>query len=370
MKHRHWGLLVSFVLAVLLPLMVTIWYLWAVSIDQYASTTGFTVRKEEAANASDIVGGLAQFAGGSTGSDTDILYEFIQSQELVNTIDARLDVIGHYSAYWGRDPLFSLWPSADAEDLLWYWQRVVRISYDQSSGLIELRVLAFEPDYAQKLAQAIVDESQKMINALSAQAREDAMRYARADLDDAVVRLKKAREALTSFRTRTQIVDPESDLQGRMGVLNNLQQQLAQALIEYDLLVGGINPSDPRLEQAQKRIQVIRERIAAERANFATDHGELGQVGEDYPNLIAEYESLTVDREFAEETYRASLAAVDVARANASRQSRYLATYVRPTSAESSEFPRRFMLAGLTALFLVLGWSIIALIYYSIRDRH
>ncbi|MGC9371090.1 MAG: sugar transporter [Paracoccaceae bacterium] len=369
MKRRHWGLLAGFVLFVVIPLAATIWYLWAVSEDQYASTTGFTVRQEEAADASDILGGLAQFAGGSTGSDTDILYEFIQSQELVKAIDARLDLVGHYSAHWDSDPLFSLWPSADAEDLLWFWRRVVHISYDQSSGLVELRVVAFDPDYAQSVAQAIVAESQKMINALNAQAREDAMRYARADLDDAVERLKKAREALTAFRTRTQIVDPESDLQGRMGVLNNLQQQLAEALIEYDLLVGSTNPSDPRLAQAQKRIQVIRERIAAERENFASDNVELGQVGEDYPTLIAEYESLTVDREFAEETYRAALAAVDVARANASRQSRYLATYVRPTLPESSEFPQRFVLAGLAALFLFLAWAILALIYYSIRDR-
>ena len=50
----------------------------------------------------------------------------------------------------------------------------MRISYDQSTGLIELRVLAFDPVMAQQVAQAIVSESQDMINALSKQAREDA----------------------------------------------------------------------------------------------------------------------------------------------------------------------------------------------------
>ena len=54
------------------------------------------------------------------------------------------------------------------------------------------------------------------------------LRYAEQDLADAVARLKTARESLVRFRTRTQIVDPESDLQGRMGVLASLQQQLAQ----------------------------------------------------------------------------------------------------------------------------------------------
>ena len=114
---------------------------------------------------------------------------------------------------------------------------------------------------------------------------------------------------------------------------------------------------------------MIRERIAAERENFASDGTEVGAIGEDYPTLIAEFESLTVDREYAEETYRASLTALALARADAARQSRYLATYIKPTLAEASEQPERFILAGLAGLFLILAWAIMALIYYSIRDR-
>ena len=114
---------------------------------------------------------------------------------------------------------------------------------------------------------------------------------------------------------------------------------------------------------------MIRARIADERQSFATETNSSSPGGEDYPSLLAEYEGLVVDREFAEESYRAALAALDIARAKASRQSRYLATYVTPTRAETAEFPQRWALAGITGLFLLLGWSIMALVYYSIRDR-
>ncbi len=369
LQPRHRGLVISFVLAVVLPLLLVVVYLWWVADDQYASSVGFTVRKEESVNASDLLGGLSQFAAGSTSSDTDILYEFILSPGLVAEVDRRLDLRGHYSAHWRSDPVFALWPDATDEQLVWYWSRVVRISYDQGTGLMDLQVLAYDPDMAQAIAREIVAESQDMINALNAAAREDAMRYAREDLEVAVERLRAAREALTRFRIENQLVDPEADIQGRMGVLNNLQQQLAQALIDYDLLATTTNASDPRLAQARRRIDVIRERIATERENFASDQGTAGPDGRDYPTLLAEYESLNVDRQVAEEAYRAALAALDVARANASRQSRYLATYIPPTRASSAEYPRRVMLAGLAALFLVLAWSIGALVFYSLRDR-
>jgi capsular polysaccharide transport system permease protein len=366
MHPRHWGLVLSFVLLVLAPLGATGFYLWTVASDQYASNMGFTVRQEESGSATDLLGGLAQFAGGGTSGDSDILYEFIDSQDLVARVDAEVDLVSIYSEPWPGDPLFALPPDATIEDLLGYWQRMVRMAYDRNTGLIELQVLAFAPDDAQAIGQVILAASRDLINNLNATARADTIRYAENDLEMAVDRLKSAREALTTFRVETQIVDPQTDIQGRTGVLNNLQQQLAEALIEYELLIdsGG---QDPRVDQVNRRIEVIRDRIAQERRQLSS--AAANAAGEDYPTLIARYESLVVDREFAEENYRAALLALDTAQTEAARQSRYLATYIQPTRAQSSAYPRRWVLFGLAGLFLTMVWSIGALVYYSIRDR-
>lgn len=368
MKRRHWGLFLSFVLMVLAPVVLSGVYLAERAQDQYASTVAFTVRQEEGGGGVDLLGGLASFAGGAVSTDSDVLYAFIQSQQIVEGIAERIDLVGHYAQHWQVDPVFSLWPDATVEDLVWYWQRVVRVSYDQSTGLIELQALAFDPETAQALAQEIVYESQDMINALNEAARADAMRYAQAELAAAIDRLKETREALTRFRTRTQIVDPEADIQGRMGVLNTLQQQLAEALIELDLLRETTSRSDPRVTQATRRIEVIRDRIGQERENFATADSP-DPDGADYPTLISEYESLVVDREFAEESYTNALAALDAARSNAARQSRYLAAYIQPTRAEEARFPQSEMIVGLVALLALLIWAMAALIFYSLRDR-
>lgn len=368
MRRRHYGLVLSFLIMVAAPFFVTSYYLYTYAQDQYAARAGFTVRSDEGSAATDILGGIAQFSGASTQVDGDILFEFITSAELVGRLNQRVDLLAHYAAPHDTDPIFALSPDAAFEDLVSHWQEVVRVSYGQSNGLIDLQVLAFDAVTAHTIAMAIVEESQSLINELNAQARADAMRFAETDLEAAITRLRLAREALTQFRTETQIVDPESDLQGRTGVLNNLQQQLAEALIDFDLLSENTtNDNDPRLIQAQRRIEVIRDRIDQERQNFAS--GDAGRDGQDYPTLIARYEGLIVDREFAEGSYRAALTALDAARTNAARQSRYLAVYIRPTIPESAEFPRRDVIAGMALLFLTLGWATAALIYYSIRDR-
>lgn len=367
MRRRHWGVIWSFVILVLLPLGGVIGYMSLVAQDQYASTTGFTVRQEESKSATELMGGLAQLTGAAASPDGDVLYEFIRSQGIVRRIDEQLDLRGYYASRWSSDPAFALWPDAAIEDLHWFWDRAVRVSYDQGSGLTQLEVLAFDPEMAQRIAQAVVQESQEMVNALNAAARQDAIRYSKADLDDALDRLLLARQALTQFRTRTQIVDLNADLQGRMGVMSTLQQTLAQELIAFDELRQSTRATDPRLTQVQRRIEVIRERIAEERAGIAA--AEVRGTGEDYPTLMAEFEGLMVQREFAESAYRAALTAYDAAQANAVRQSRYLATYIPPTLAETARYPKRPLIIGLAALFLMLSWGIIVLIYYSIRDR-
>ncbi|MEO0751396.1 MAG: sugar transporter, partial [Pseudomonadota bacterium] len=369
MKKRHWGILTSFLFIVIVPFAAIASYLFFVAQPQYHSLTGFTVRSQEESGANELLGGLAQLAGGATASDNDILYEFIRSQGMVERVNQRVDLRTHYAQHWPNDWFYSIWADATKEDLIWFWNRIVGVSYDQGTGLIEVQVTAFDPETAQALTQSIVDVSHEQINELNLAARNEAMQYAMTDLEEALERLKLARQALTTYRTQTQIVDPALDIQTRMGVMNSLQQELATALVEYDLLLGSTATGDPRLRDTEKRIEVIRDRIAIERQNISSSSTETGGVEEDYPTLIAEFERLTTDREFAETVYFASLQAVEVARDEANRSSRYLATYINPTRADTSEYPRVFVLSGLSFLFLMLAWSIGTLIYYSIRDR-
>ena len=369
-RPRHRLVLASFLVVVILPALVSGWYLYARAVDQYASVMAFTVRSEDSRSALDVLGRLGggfAFGGGAASTDGEILYQFIQSQELVASIDAQLDLRSMFARYHDVDPVFGFRPGGTIEDLNDHWSRKLRIAFDIGSGLMEIRVLAFDPHEARMIAQAILDESTRRINELSAAAREDATRHAREDLDLALERLRTAREAVTEFRIRTQIVDPTADLQGQMGVLNTLQGQLAAALVELDLLRENTRAGDPRITQAERRIEVIRARIAEERLRIGGGTGT-GPGGEDYATVMAEFERLNLDREFAEQAYRSALSAFDAAVAQAQRNSRYLATHIAPTTAESARYPDREMLLALTVFFLLLGWSVVVLIYYSIRD--
>jgi len=365
-RKRHWGLAFSFLVFVIVPVVLAVGYLYTRALDQYASTVGFSVRAAEMTSPIEILGGMADLSGSSS-SDADILYEFLQSQELVRKLDATLDLKAIYAGS-DRDPVFSFSDEGAIEDLVAYWNRMASVNYDSSTGLIELRVLAFSADDAKRVADAAFEESTQMINRLSAIAQEDTIRYAKTDLDLTVERLTETREDLTALRTREQIVDPNADIQTQMGLLASLQEQLAEALISINVLRETTNASDNRVMLAERRIEIIKTQIDEERAKFGI--GSSSSTDAPYANVMAEFERLTIEREITEQAYASALATYHSARAEARRQSRYLAAYLQPTLAETAEYPKRFEILLTLAFMLLVGWSIAVMIYYSVRDRH
>jgi capsular polysaccharide transport system permease protein len=369
LRARHVLTLLSFLICVVTPSGLAAVYLWGWAEDQYASSMGFAVRREESNSPLEMFSGFTQISGSSS-NDTDILFEYIKSQRLVREMDAQLDL----RAIWTKpedDFLFALADETSIEDLVDYWNQMVHVAYGggSGSGLLDVEVRAFTPEDAHRIAVALFDRSAELINALSAIAREDAISYARVDLEDAQARLKTARENVTRFRNETQIIDPEADLKNQSGLVGRLEARQAEVLIELDLLRSTATPGDPRLTRAEQRLEVITERIAAERAKVGARNTTPDTEGRVIADIVGEYERLVVDREFAERAYLSALTAYDAALNEARRKSRYLAAYVEPTLAETAEYPHRVSLLFLFSLFLLLGWSTAVLIYYSVKDR-
>ena len=364
-KRRHRMIGLSFVLVVIAPVLIAATYLWGVAKDQYQSTVAFSVQTEELQTTSSLFTGLSRLAGASSSaSDQEILYQYVRSQDLVADLDQKIDLRAIYSRNWPADPVFSFDPSGQIEDLHRFWLRNVRIKQD-SSGLMTVEVKAPNAPQAQALNSAVFDLSSVLINRIAIATRDDVLRYAREELTRAEARLTQARQEMTAFRLRSQIVDPTVDLQGQMGILNGLQSRLVDTLIELNSLKASeTDPRRLRLEQNRDSIEAL---IDKERRKFG--EGGKGPGGEDYATLFSEYERLLANLQFAEGTYQATMASYDSILGSAARQSRYLVAHIRPTIAERALFPQRLKLTMIVLGFGFLIWALGVLVYYSVRDR-
>lgn len=359
-RRRHRWMVLSFVLLVLVPVAGTFYYLFEHAQDRYASNAAFFVHREDTTSSVESVFGLAGVGGGGNTPDADVLYQYIQSQQMVELANERLDLRSLYTAPYEVDPYFALNPDATLEEMVKYWDRVVSMVFAPDNGLITLEVIAYDPQSAQALAQVILDECARLIDRLSQIAQEDTVSQAQNDLVLAEERLKAARIAIAEFRSDTDFVDPSAGVAGAEGLITALQQELAAELINRDTLIGTTTrDDDPRIERADRKIASIRQRIQEER----------NKVGSDQAAAVGAYEELLVNRQFAEQSYTAALAAYDGAVAEARRKSRYLAIHIEPTLADTAVYPQRITLGLVAAAFIFMAWAILMLVVYSFHDR-
>lgn len=359
----HTLVLASFLLVFALPSLLIATYMFLIAKDQYVSEIAFVVRDEETPNLGMLAGfGLSSV--GNTTTDAQILYKYLRSQNFVAQLDRELDLRAMFTMAKG-DPVFTLRQGSSQEQLVDYWRRMVTISVDSATGMIEIEVRAFTSEDAHSIAQGIHKAAGLLVNAVSDEARDNSLRYAQRDLAKTEDDLSKARVALARFRDKYKLIDPQSVMNINASVVTSLSQELTEAIIQVETLRNQ-GTADVRLTQAQLRVDVLKRRIEQEQQSYATS----APSDVSFSSVLDEYTKLQLDLELAEKSYALALSGVEAARAKSEQDSRYLATFVEPTLADTATRPRRLMITLLAITFIFIGWLSLVLIAYSNRDRH
>jgi capsular polysaccharide transport system permease protein len=365
LRGRHLLVVASFLLLFVLPAGLVNWYLQARAADQFVSRAALTVTSDDFLASAGMIDDLLSPVKAEA-SDTDILFAYILSQEMVARVDARLGLRDLYRRQAGADPLLALGEDASLEDLAGYWRWMVDVAYEARQGIVNLRVRAFAPEDAQAINRAIIEESRRLVNALTETARRDAVRFAEQDLAEARVRLEELWAGLRAFRNENRVVLPSAEAAGRFAILGSLQDMMADTLVERASLIETTRQGDPRLAQLDRRVAAISAQIAAERARLGSETA--GPEARPISEVLGIYEAMLVDIEFAQGAYLMALAQLDGARTEARRLSRYLSVHVSPTLPQSSEYPQRVIVGTLVTGLLLTGWLIVVFVGYNLRD--
>jgi capsular polysaccharide transport system permease protein len=366
-RHRLLGL--SFLLAVVLPTLLATGYLYLMAADQYASRVSFSIRGNESSGPLSFLGALSHTVSVG-GTDAEIIHDFVRSQQMVEAALAALPLEAMFNAP-ANDIVFRLGDDQPIEDVTDYWNRMTTVSFEGASGIVHVEVRAFDPEAARTIATFVLDESTRIVNAISTQAREDAVAVARSVLDEAEARLRTVRRDIRRFRDAEQALDPGESARAAMGLMATLQQRLAEAQVELDSYLALVGPRGPRVPALRQQIDSLQTRIAQERERLGSGHDERAGAADRrlFSDLMGDYEELTVELEFAQNAYVSALSSFEQAQVEARRQTRFLSPHIRPTLSVEAQYPQRALLAAGVFVLLTVGWAVLALIAYNVRDR-
>jgi len=336
-------------------------YLVFFAANRYEAEARFIIRQPS--SATGISSQISSMVQGTSitrsPDDAFAVHAYIGSHDAVRALVDQADLLQRLEKAWS-DPLWrypSMFTTHDAQRLVKYTRHLVSVHYDQTTGISTLKVQAFSADDSKKIADTLLRNSELLVNRMSERAQRDAIEIAQREVEIARDSAIAAQERITAFRYRNSVIDPGKFSQVAQEIIGRLSLEKAQTSALITELKNSAQQS-PQIDMLHTRIAALEAQIAKERLSLAGDKLSLAPI-------IAEYDTLNLEREFVERNYSAALAAYELARTDATRQRLFLELISGPNTPDYAAYPHKFLtLLGI----MFVSWLAASLLSRFLHD--
>jgi capsular polysaccharide transport system permease protein len=344
------------VILVVVPNIIAVLYFGLLASNQYISETRFTV-SSGAIPKMDEMGSVTGVPPILIVQDTLVVTNYIHSRPMVEELESKVGLRETYSApsidWWAR---FN--KKKPIEKFVDYWDSMSHTSIAFPSGIVSLKIYAFSPDDAKRIADAVVAQSEKLINELNDRMRRDTVLASERDMQQASKDLAHARTQMELERNTEGLIDVGETNKALTGLASGLQADLLKAQQEYESELRYVSADAPQM-------RVLKSRITAMKTQFEQMNAQLTTQGEKQSGAVADkalsgkmtkFAELDLEDRIAEKRYATAVAAVEAARILSERRMLYLHEIVAPAQAEESEYPWRWLSVGMTLVASIIAW--------------
>jgi capsular polysaccharide transport system permease protein len=339
-------------------------YYFGIASDQYLSEAKFVVHgpaKTPVSTIASLFGG----GGASLGADdTQIIRDFILSRDAARKLEQQDDLRAVLSRPEGdfltRYPGPAFWRK-DFEALYRTYGHFVTVEVGADSGVATLDVKAYRPEDARRIATALLQDSERLINDLNERARRDALKTFQQEVDSSEARLAQIQDELTAYRVKANLLQPEAEAKGPLALLAELNKDATTAKTQLADAIKNA-PKSPQIGLLKTRISSLDKMIGDERA-------KLTGAGSSVATASTEYERLDLQRQMEEKLVASAVAAREQSRLEAQRQQLYLETIAQPNLADYPLYPKRASSFATLVAACVLAYGILWLLVAGVREH-
>jgi capsular polysaccharide transport system permease protein len=293
--------------------------------------------------------------------DAFVVSDYINSPQAIRDVEAKVNLREIFTKpnvdFWSR-----LAPYTTPEVLDTYWLRMVFAHFDLISGNVSVAVQAFTPQDSLALANALIAAANAMFGRLNEQAQHDFVHLADENWNRAQQQLRSANEALLTFRNKTGMIDAGRTAVAGSDIIDGMRKQLEREQTQYASLQAS-SPQSPALPSLRAKMAALENQIRIQ------EQAHSSHVNVVTPELLDNYQSLTLNSQFAEKEYTNALGLRNQAYFLAQNHQSYIALFDSPTLAGKPMYPDRPRAIAVVVLAAGAAWFVGMLITYAIRDH-
>ena len=347
---------------VLLPTILAGIYYYLIATPFYSTRAEFVI--QQADSAATGLGGLLKGSSFATSQDSIAVQGYLQSQDAMIRLDADKGFRAHFSQPQ-IDRLQRLAPDASNTAAYKVYKRNVKISYDPTEGLVKMEVIAADPETAVEFANALVGYAEEQVDQLTARLRDDQMEGAKASYADAEQKLQDANQRVVELQEKNKVISSEVEVTLLTAQISQLDGLLTQERLSLAQMESNAQPNLARMEPVKRRISTLEEQIAQLRTRLTEDDAN----GQSLAKVQSELLVAQADVQTRQLMLAQALTAMEAARNQANRQTRYLSVSVNPVVADEPSYPRAFENTAVVLLIFAGIYLMVSMTIAILREQ-
>lgn len=349
---------------VFLPTLIAGFYYYRIATPMYATYSEFVIQKASAQGRAGGVSGLFQGTSMAMQQDSTSVQAYLSSRAAMERLDSEHDFRSLFSAE-NIDPLQRLAPDANREQTYKIYKKRIRISYDPTEGLVRMEVSGPDPEAAMSISQTLITYAEEQVDQMTQRLREDQMKGALENYENAEAARAAALRALTRLKTEAEVIDPQAESSALMGRIGTFEGERDRLELERASLLDNPRPNAARVAGLEASIRRLNTQIENLRSAI-TQESDGNRSQNELNALVRE----------AEENYQVRLALVQEALAQresaqieANRQQRYLSLSVPPSLPDAPAYPKGFENTALAFLIFTGIYLLLSLTAAVVREQ-
>lgn len=357
-KYLHWILCLVAIMVV-----SCYWALWA--SDRYVSHANVVLESPQISSPTLSFSSLLTGNASANLADMLLLRDYLRSVDMLKLLIDEADFRNHY-ANSGADFFSALNDeNAPLEELHEYYLSRVSVELDDYAGVLRVDVEAFTPEKAHQIAQLLLEQGERHMNAMGQRLAEEQVRFLEQQVALLEDKFQRTRDALLDYQNANGLVSPTGTVESLNSVVASLEGQLAVAKARKSALASYQSARSPEMVRIESEIRALKDQIGQERERLAR------QSGNALNSISSEYQNLMLRAQFAQDSYSGALAALENTRIEAARKLKQVSILQTPTLPEYPEQPERLynsVVFAVIALFVTLILNMLILIVKDHRD--
>lgn len=356
LKQPLWLLTISSII------IVTLY--WAlIASDRYVSQANVVIQTSEIRppelNFSNMLSGSAA----SNTSDLLLLRDYLLSVDMLKILDQELGLRAHYAD--SNIDYFSRLTDENVpiEELHEYYLKRVDIYLDDYSKVLRIKASAFNKEVAVSMVEKLLEYGEKKMNQLGQKLAQEQVQFIEKQVTQLSQNLEVARAEVLAYQNQEGMISPTVTVESVSGIIGELSAELSKLKAKKSVLMNFQSERSSEMIKLSSEIAALEKQIQIENSKLTAKQGNALNA------VTAEYETLMLRAQFAQELYSNALATLEATRVEAARKLKQLSVLQTATVPDYAIEPNRLYNIAAFALMAFVLSVILSLMLAIVKDH-